>query len=286
MSQSPKFDTLVSASALPKLLERDDVILFDCRFDLMNPDAGEALFEQAHLPGAQYAHLDHDLSSPISIDSGRHPLPDQQKLARWLGEKGVDETQQVLIYDAQAGLFAARLWWLLRWLGHTNVAVINGGYQAALKAGIVTTSEKSVAKSRRFKLKPSLEHWVSTEELVQLHRQGQLRLVDVRAPERYRGEIEPIDSVAGHIPGAINIPLNSALNEQQCFRNKSELQQIYSERLGKYKANEPILMCGSGVTACHSRLAIATAGLAPVAIYPGSWSEWIRDPKRPIAKGD
>ncbi len=282
---SKKYTALIGAELVPALLNRSDVVLFDCRFDLMDPSAGESAYHKAHLERAIYAHLDRDLSSPITPESGRHPLPDRDKLITWLSHAGVDQSKQVVIYDAQGGLFAARLWWLLRWLGHDAVAVINGGFQAAVDQGVKLSQEIPEPLAANFVPSSSLEQAVSTEELVQIQLLGSRKIVDVRATERYRGEVEPIDPVAGHIPGAINIPLNCALNEHNCYRSQAELKAIYSEHLGSYQDHQPILMCGSGVTACHSRLAIEAAGLPAVAIYPGSWSEWIRDPMRPVTTG-
>lgn len=278
---------LIPATEFLSIASDPKLVIFDCRFDLMNPEAGRSAYETGHLPGARHADLDQHLSSPITAQSGRHPLPDRELFIQWLGEQGVDSTSQVIAYDAQGGLFAARLWWLLRWVGHEAVAVVNGGLPALEAEGASLTSEAPKIAPTRFEAGASLEAWVNVEMLEKIQSEGERTLVDVRAAERYRGEVEPIDPVAGHIPGAINIPLNCALDDQQCYRRPEELKAIYGEHLGDYdQQTMPILMCGSGVTACHSRLAIAASGLPPVAIYPGSWSEWIRDPARPVATGD
>lgn len=281
----PTYNALISADEFAGIVDSASLVIFDCRFDLMNPQAGEQAYAEGHINGARYAHLDHHLSSPITPETGRHPLPDRAKFVEWLGKQGVSQSTQVIAYDAQGGLFAARLWWLLRWVGHDRVAVVNGGLPALVARGLALTRDILPINECEFAEQPSLEAWVTSEMLTHIQQQGDRTLVDVRAAERYRGEVEPIDPVAGHVPGAINIPLNCALDDKQCYRSAQELKAIYAGHLGDYSEPMPILMCGSGVTACHSRLAIAASGLPPVAIYPGSWSEWIRDPARPVATG-
>jgi len=273
------YTTLITAGQLQQAIET--VIAVDCRFDLGDPDAGRRQYLEAHVPGAVYAHLDQELSGPVVPSSGRHPLPEPDKLARRLGSWGIDEHSQVVVYDDHCGAYAARLWWMLRWLGHDRVAVLDGGFSAWRRAGAAIETELPVLTPRQFTASPSRDMYLDTAQVLELLAQGTLTLIDVRDAIRFSGEQEPLDSVAGHIPGAINIPYAMNLGDDGCFRSPQELRQLYLSQVPDPRT--ACGMCGSGVTACHSLLAMEVAGLPGSRLYAGSWSEWIRDPARPVA---
>ena len=266
-------------------------VVIDCRFDLARPDWGRQAHSQARIPGALYAHLDHDLSGPVTPGSGRHPLPAPAALEATFSRFGIDESVQVIAYDQGPGAYAARLWWLLRWLGHSRVAVLNGGLAAWQQAGLPLSSGLPDAASRaprRFVARAPLAAAVSTPELEQALPHiaaGRLLLVDARGADRFRGENETLDPVAGHVPGASNHPYMGNLDATGRFLPPAGLRALWEERLGARPASQLISMCGSGVTACHNLLALEAAGLPGAALYAGSWSEWIRDPARPVARG-
>jgi thiosulfate/3-mercaptopyruvate sulfurtransferase len=279
------FTTLLDANTLFGELSREDIAIFDCRFDLARVSWGETEYIAGHLPGAFYLHLDRDLSSPITVDSGRHPLPDPDRFARCLGELGVDAHTQIVAYDQGNGAHAARLWWLARWIGLRNVAVLDGGYAAWRAAGLPV--DQSTRARRPTSLGVSLDSaaWVSTAAVDELRlRPGNL-LIDARGQERFAGRAETIDPIAGHIPGARNHPFPANLAADGKFLPAAELHARYRTLLGSVPASALISMCGSGVTACHTLLALEHAGLPGARLYAGSWSEWIRDPRRPIATG-
>jgi thiosulfate/3-mercaptopyruvate sulfurtransferase len=277
--------TLVDCSTLAAHLDDPAWVLFDCRFDLADTGRGRRDYRQSHLPGARYAHLDEDLSSPITPRTGRHPLPDVAQLRAWLGHNGLDHGKQVIVYDDSGGNMAVRLWWLLRWLGHDAVAVLDGGWQAWGAAGLPLTDEPPVPQPARFEGEPDWQQVLSTDQVVADLEHGRWRLIDARTAERFRGEAEPIDTVAGHIPGSVNLPLQQNLGPDGRFRPADELRGLYLEVLGDYSPERSACLCGSGVTACHNLLAMAIAGLPGGRLYSGSWSEWIRDPARPVATG-
>ncbi|MCV2367612.1 sulfurtransferase [Roseateles oligotrophus] len=282
------YQTLVCASELDELNRSGQApLLIDASFDLANTDAGQTAYKAAHLPGAHYLHLDRDLSGP-KLDAngqfrGRHPLPDRTDFARRMSELGLSPGRQVVSYDAQGGMYAARLWWMLRWLGHANVAVLDGGQQAWLDAGLTLTDALPAVHAGNFKPTDSLVVSLSADEL--LPRLGQLRLIDARAPERFRGEVEPLDKKAGHIPGASNRLFKNNLQANGCFKPAQDLRADFEALIAPHDATNVIHQCGSGVTACHNLLAMAHAGLHGSMLYPGSWSEWSADPARPVAKG-
>ena len=277
-----RYTTLIDVTTLAPNLGHPDWALFDCRFDLARPEAGRAAYDQGHLPGARFADLDHDLSGPVTPATGRHPLPDPEVLAATLGAWGVDRMVQVVVYDADNGAFASRLWWLLRWLGHDSVAVLDGGFRAWTEAaGAVTTAPPTrAARTFTAELRPALEVPVGAL-LAGTHGP----LIDARTPERFRGDKEPIDPVAGRIPGALNLPLGGNLDARGRFLPAAELRARYAAALGDAAAEEAVHYCGSGVSACHNLLAMEHAGLHGSRLYVGSWSEWIRDPARPVATG-
>jgi thiosulfate/3-mercaptopyruvate sulfurtransferase len=279
------FTTLVDAATLFPQLGGDDLVLFDCRFELGNPQWGEAEYASAHLPGASYLHLDRDLSSPISAVSGRHPLPDPHALARRLGELGVGPGCQVIAYDQGNGAYAARLWWLARWIGIRYVAVLDGGIAAWRAAGLPLESTQRTPRARILPVTIDAGAWVDSKAVEELRQRPGNLLVDARGAERFAGRNESIDPVAGHVPGARNHPFPGNLAVDGTFLPADELRRRWTTMLGSQPPAALIAMCGSGVTACHNLLALEHAGLAGARLYAGSWSEWIRDPRRPVATG-
>jgi len=265
--------------------------IVDCRFDLARPEWGQAAYAAGHVPTALYAHLDHDLSGPISPSTGRHPLPSPDRLAETFGRWGIDASIQVVAYDQGNCAYASRLWWLLRWAGHQKVAVLNGGFAAWQQAGLPTETTVAKRRPRQFTFRSGDERVVSTAELERAVRGGTLEsgaavLVDARAADRFAGENETIDPVAGHIPGARNHPFARNVDSQGRFLPAAELRERWTATLGAAAARRGtvIAMCGSGVTACHNLLALEIAGLGGAQLYAGSWSEWIRSPERPVAR--
>jgi thiosulfate/3-mercaptopyruvate sulfurtransferase len=282
--------TLIEPYELAPHLADPDCAIIDCRFDLARPDWGAQAYASAHIPHALYAHLDRDLSAPRTARSGRHPLPAPQTLAATFGRFGIDARVQVIAYDQGTGAFAARLWWLLRWLGHSRTAVLNGGFTAWQQAGLAVTSESAPRAPRQFQAHPHAEALASGAEVAELVSSGALRhgqrlLVDARSADRFAGENETIDPVAGHIPGARNHPFAANLDPQGRFLEPAQLRRSWQETLRGVPAQQLIAMCGSGVTACHNLLALERAGLSGARLYAGSWSEWITDPAHPIARG-
>jgi thiosulfate/3-mercaptopyruvate sulfurtransferase len=282
--------TLIDVHALQKLLGEPRLAVVDCRFDLMNPEAGRQAYLRAHIPGARYADLNRDLSAPIGAHTGRHPLPSPDAFAAWLGAIGIGDDTQVVAYDEVNGSIAARLWWMLRWLGHGAVAVLDGGFKAwtdhggGLRAGDAGPPAGG-REARHFTPRVDLGSVVSTTELENALRDRKSLLVDARAPERYAGTVEPIDPVAGHIPGAMNHPFTANLGADGRFLPAAELKRRWEENLPGADFTNLVAMCGSGVTACHNLLSLEVAGLRGAKLYAGSWSEWIRDPRRPVARG-
>jgi thiosulfate/3-mercaptopyruvate sulfurtransferase len=276
--------TLVSVETLASHLDDPNWLIVDCRFDLANPAAGEAAFATSHIPGAIYAHLDRDLAGPVTPETGRHPLPEPEDFAGTLSRWGVTPTTQVVAYDADVGMYAARLWWMLRWVGHERAAVLDDGFKAWTAAGLPTSSEMTMRNPSTFVARPNRDLWVDADELAQRVRDPDWRVLDARAPERFRGEVEPIDSVAGHVPGARNHPFALNIVDGR-FAAADELRRRLDASQNGVPDERTIAMCGSGVTACHLLLAMEIAGKRGARLYPGSWSEWIRDPSRPIARG-
>lgn len=279
---------LTTLMSTKELISLDcETVIFDCRFDLMNPEAGQQEYDKEHIEDAIYVSLDEVMSSPITATSGRHPLPSKESFAQFLRSCGVSENTQLIAYDNSAGLFAARFWWMCRWIGHESVAILEGGINAwKQQGGKVTTEAPNINQNGDLTVKESLESVVDVDDVIKASKLRDRIIADVRAAERFRGEVEPIDPVAGHVPNAKNIPLSDNYDAEGQFLSADQLQQIYRHKLGDYKAQDPILMCGSGVTACLSRFCIELAGLPPVSVYPGSWSEWIRDPNRGVETGN
>ncbi|MDB6085657.1 MAG: rhodanese-like domain protein [Gammaproteobacteria bacterium] len=264
-------------------------VLLDCRFDLGAPDAGRQAYWAAHIPGAHYADLNRDLAGPVTADSGRHPLPSPTALLSFFASLGIGRDTQVVAYDDANGAMAARAWWLLRWLGHDRVAVLDGGFNAWLASGghvEAGAAQTGIAgEAARLAAEPRLGAVMDTTGVLHTMEDPARLLVDARAPERFAGTVEPIDPIAGHVPGAVNHPFTSNLGPEGRFLAAEELRRRWLHRLGATDPANVILMCGSGVTACHNLLAMEVAGLPGALLYAGSWSEWIRDPKRPVARG-
>lgn len=276
--------TLVDTHTLAKHLDDPSWVVVDCRFTLTDPQAGRRAYAAGHIPGARYAHLDEDLSSPITPASGRHPLPDPTVLADRLGRWGIDNAKQVVVYDDSFGAMAARLWWLLRWLGHEACALLDGGLPKWRREGFPVTADPPEVAPVAFVSAVNNALWVDSAFVERALEQGDHVLVDARAEERFRGEVEPLDKVAGHIPGAVNVPYEDNLDLSGEFLSGAALREHYAGLLEDTPPPRVILMCGSGVTACHSILALERAGLPGAKLYAGSWSEWIADPRRPVAK--
>ena len=279
--------TLIDAATLRSLLDGPaPPVLIDAGFDLADTGAGERAWAATHLPGAHYLHLDRDLSGAKDGHNGRHPLPDRRGFARLVGALGIAPGRQAVAYDAQGGPYAARVWWMLRWLGHEAVAVLDGGLAAWRAAGGATTDAPAPprgASAAPYPERPSLAGSVDAETL--LGRLGRVPLIDARAGERFRGEVEPLDARAGHIPGALNRFFKDNLGPDGRFKPPSQLRSEFAPLLADAAPSDVVHQCGSGVTACHNLLAMEHAGLAGSLLYPGSWSEWSSDPVRPVASG-
>ena len=285
------FTTLIDAADLRELVGRPDTAIVDCRFDLMNPEGGRRAYLDGHIPGARYADLNQDLSAPITPSSGRHPLPAAADFAATLERLGVGRATQVIAYDDSSGAFAARAWWLLRWAGHEAAAVLDGGIKAwigsggALESGEAKPQPAATAGVGRWSASVDAAAVIDTAEVEAQLTDPSFLLIDARAPERFAGTVEPIDAVAGHIAGAVNHPFSSNLAADGRFLPASVLRQMWDKRLAGRSLTRVAAMCGSGVTACHNLLSLEVAGLSGAKLYAGSWSEWIRDPHRPIARG-
>lgn len=278
-------DQLVSCDELARHLDDPRWRIVDTRFDLFDTDAGEIAYHEAHIPGAVYAHLDRDLAGPTGPGTGRHPLPETVAWQNTVRALGISADTRVVVYDAAGGAIAARLWWMLRWAGHRRTAVLDGGWQHWQDGGFpVATGPHRVAASA-FNA-DFANHWVVATEAEAERFAAAGMLFDARAPERFRGDIEPIDMAAGHVPGAINAPFGDNLDPTGRFRRTPELLALYRRRLAGQPAHASTTMCGSGVTACHNLLAMEIAGLGSGRLYVGSWSAWIADPARPVATGD
>lgn len=294
------YTTLITAEQLLALRAQGaPLMVFDCSFDLMNPAAGEEQYRQAHIPGAVYAHLDQHLSDKGAVDAeghlqphpdaasgGRHPLPAREKFAMWLSSVGFANDMQAVVYDRQGANYCGRLWWMLKWAGHEAVALLDGGLPAWQAAGgeVRSGSEPAHFQSN-FELRPPLRRLVRGEEVVAALGKANQTLVDARAPARYRGEVEPLDPVAGHIPGALNRPFSENFGPDGRFKPAPQLRAEFEQLLAGRDPASVVHQCGSGVSAVPNLLAMEIAGFAPTGLYAGSWSEWCRDPARPVEKG-
>lgn len=281
------FTTLIAPAELAPHLDNPDWVVIDCRFSLTDPEQGRRMYQQNHIPGAQYAHLDEDLAGPIVPGvSGRHPLPAIDTCAAKLAAWGIDSRVQVVAYDDFLGGFAGRLWWLLRWLGHTAAAVLDGGLPRWEREGFATRGGSEQRTPRQFVPHPRPDMVVTTDDVLRLHSNPAYRLLDARTVDRYRGENEPHDPVAGHIPGARSVPFFDNVDSEGRFLPAEHLREKYSALLAGATPANTVAYCGSGVTAAHTLLAMEHAGLGMGRLYAGSWSEWGLDPQRPVAQGD
>jgi thiosulfate/3-mercaptopyruvate sulfurtransferase len=276
---------LVSTDVLARHLDDPDWVVFDCRHDLTDPARGRAEYASSHIPGARFLHLDKDLSSPKTGKNGRHPLPDPRTLMKKLGRAGVDSRKQVVAYDAQGGMVAARLWWLLRWLGHLPVAVLDGGWNQWIAEGRPQSAEVPQPRLARFSGRPD-SSYVSVDFVRSHLGDKDVVLLDSRAPDRFRGQNERLDPIGGRIPGARNRFNRDNLDTNGRFKTAETLRQEFGAVLGESGPESVVHYCGSGVYACHNLLAMEIAGLRGGRLYPGSWSEWCADPSRPIAAGE
>ena len=281
---------LISVAELQALQASNcPVVVFDCSFDLAQPAAADALFAEIRIAGAQQAHLDRDLSThntALAVNGGRHPLPRREAVAAWLGRMGVDNATQVVVYDRNGSSFCVRLWWMLKWLGHDAVAVLDGGLKAWQAAGGATASgPAAAAQARQLDLREPLRQLVTTDTVVQRLGSPEQTVVDARATPRYRGDVEPLDPVAGHIPGALNRPYSDNFTPEGLYKPAEQLRSEWQALLGARDAATVVHQCGSGVTATPNLLSMELAGFAPTALYAGSWSEWCRTPGLPSEKG-
>lgn len=275
--------TLVQAETLAVALGRPDLVVLDCRFSLLDPNAGEQAYSRSHLPGAAYAHLERDLSEMGPHGDGRHPWPQAEVLVSKLRRWGIDARSQVIAYDDGDGAYAARLWFLLRMLGHEKAAVLDGGWARWTALGLPVSSSPHQGLPSRYEADFDRSRLVDAQQ-VEAHLFDGGILVDARAPARFRGEEEPIDRVAGHVPGAVNRPFATNLVDGR-FKSPMQLGDEFRALLDGRDPSRVVVMCGSGVTACHHLLAMERAGLKGARLYTGSWSGWIQDPSRPVAKG-
>jgi thiosulfate/3-mercaptopyruvate sulfurtransferase len=275
--------TIVSCEELAAHLDDADWRIFDCRHQLSAKDYGENAYAAGHLPGASFLHLDRDLSGTQSGDNGRHPLPDVEAFAAKMGAAGVSRRTQVVVYDDAEGMMAGRLWWLLRWLGHDRVALLDGGIKRWIAEGRPLSLEVPQTVPATFPVEK--RDWVvSADEVLANIEKQEFCVVDARSPDRFRGENETLDAVGGHIPGARNRFFRDNLNADGSFRAAAELRREYVALLAGFAPEQAVLQCGSGVSACHNLVAMEIAGLPGARLYAGSWSEWCSDPSRPVAR--
>jgi thiosulfate/3-mercaptopyruvate sulfurtransferase len=277
---------LTTAEQLQAGIEDPDLRILDCRFVLSEPEAGREAYLEGHIPGAVYADLDKDLAAPVKPGSGRHPLPAPADFALTLGRLGISSMTRVVVYDDGSGGLAGRAWWLLRWLGHAQVSLLEGGLRRWQDLRLPVHKGNVSVATEQFSGSANHQLVVGIDEIL-LHASGEepLTLVDARDKARYAGEIEPIDKVAGHIPGAVNLPFQRSLNADGTWRTAPELRELWAQALGGDQIGPINVMCGSGVTACHLIISARLAGLPEPRLYVGSWSEWIEDSSRPVARG-
>ena len=286
MQCTDRRDLLTSSDDLASRLGERHLRIVDCRFDLMAPDAARQAYLEGHIPGAVYADLDRDLSGPVRPDSGRHPLPDVKDARATFSRLGIDSDIDVVCYDASGGAIASRMWWMLRWLGHCRVTVLDGGLQAWLARNLPLEAGAQEVARRDFVGTDDTGRVLTSEEVVAtLDTVDECPLVDARDAARFRGELEPIDARAGHIPGTLNLPLAACLKDDGTWLEAEALRRVLEPILGDDKTVPWSVMCGSGVTACHLAISGLLAGYREPRVYIGSWSEWIRDPSRPVGSG-
>lgn len=281
------YDSLISVDQL--IAERQEsapLVILDCSFDLSDPAAGRRAYEAGHIPGASYVDLESTLSGPKTGKNGRHPLPAQEAFVQAMAALGLNDDTQVVAYDNAGGMYAARLWWMLRWVGHSSAAVLDGGMDAWKRSGQALSADvPAVAIKGRFSLRPALVGAIDYEGVKANLETRQKLVLDARAPDRFRGENETLDPIGGHIPGAKNRLFRDNLSADGTFKPAAQLRQDFETLTGGRPADQVISQCGSGVTACHNLLAMEVAGLKGATLYSGSWSEWSAQPGAPIATG-
>ena len=278
------YKTLISTTELAQHSNDADWAVIDCRFWLDDTDRGRRDYWESHIPAAIYVHLDEDLSGPkVPGVTGRHPLPPAEEFAAQLGSWGIGPGVQIVVYDDRGGAMAARLWWMLRWLGHEAVALLDGGFPAWLRDGLPVTAETPAPQPRNFEPRPRPELLITTADVLTRFGDPAYALFDSRSPERYRGEVEPIDPVAGHIPGAVSAPFAENLDAEGNCKSMADLRSRFVTLMRGLPAEKTAFYCGSGVTSAHNLVAMLHAGLGEGRLYVGSWSEWIADSGRPIA---
>ncbi len=279
--------TLITAADLAARLGGPDVLVFDVRHDLADHAAGRRAYEAGHIPGARYLDHETELAAPRTGRNGRHPLPARGEFAALMAAHGVTLRTLVAAYDASGGMYAAHLWWMLRWMGHERVAVLDGGWQAWQAAGLPVSAEPApaVEPGKPAEPGPSLADTVDADAVLANISRPSFTVIDARAANRYRGEVEPMDPVAGHIPGALNRPNGENLRQDGRFKPAETLRAEFLALLDGRDPAAIVHQCGSGITACHNLLSMEIAGLGGSRLYPGSWSEWCSDPSRPVAKG-
>lgn len=281
------YTTLIDTKALADRLDDPNWVIFDCRFSLKMPAQGHKEYQGGHIPGAVYANLDTDLAAPKEQMTGRHPLPAPTAFAAWLRKCGVSGHSQVVAYDADGAMFASRLWWMLRWFGHQSVAVLDGGWPAWVSGGYPISEDTPTPEPGDFDGRPDDSMWVSTQDVAEVV-QGKTvteQIVDARVEPRFKGEVEPIDPIAGHVPGACSLPCGGNVDDHGRFLSGEQLRHRFHSLFVAREPAQVINMCGSGVTACRNILAMEIAGWPGTRLYVGSWSEWITDTQRPIAMG-
>jgi len=283
MESAVNDDILTSVETLRSIIDDDDVRVVDCRFSLDEPDAGLQLYRDSHIPGAVFADLDKDMAGPVQPGTGRHPLPNPVTFARCLGKLGISRQTRVVAYDQASGALAARFWWLLRWLDHDNVSLLDGGMARWIESGLSVESGQVEFEATESYPDPNMALVLTTDDIVVAgDNRESLQLVDARDAQRFQGISEPIDPVAGHIPGTLNVPFSESLNENGTWKSAEDLRTMWKGVLGHRFGLPWSVMCGSGVTACHLVASGLRAGLPEPRVYVGSWSEWITDPARAI----
>ncbi len=280
-----EYNTIISAEELHAIINDDNVRVFDCRFSLKDPQGGKNNYLAGHLPRAQFADMDTQLSSAMTATSGRHPLPDPEVFINQLNAWGVSNDTQVVAYDDISGAFAARLWWMMRWVGHNNVAVLNGGMQKWTEQGFSLNQENVQFPSTDFTGQAN-EDWLMDIDTVQANLENNaITLIDARAADRFTGKDQKTDPVPGHVPGANNLPFGGNLTKDGMMQSPEVIKERFASVIQDRSLDDVVNMCGSGVTACHNMLAQAVAGMPPTKVFIGSWSQWIKDSSRPVQTG-
>ena len=280
-----EYNTMISANELHAIINDDNVRVFDCRFSLKDPQGGKNNYLAGHLPRAQFADMDTQLSSAMTATSGRHPLPDPEVFIKQLNAWGVSNDTQVIAYDDISGAFAARLWWMMRWVGHNNVAVLNGGMQKWTEQGYSLSQENVQFPSADFTGQANMEWLVDIDTVQAKLENNAITLIDARAADRFTGKDQKTDPVPGHVPGANNLPFGGNLTKDGMMQSAEVIKERFASVIQDRSLDDVVNMCGSGVTACHNMLAQAVAGMPPTKVFIGSWSQWIKDSSRPVQTG-